>query len=82
MYPGAVLVKEGIFLYDGTVPGSIKIFKHSFKYGSGDYEDPPEIQEDIEGEFYYVGFGSVTERDKVTSGSMALNSLEAAIREA
>jgi hypothetical protein len=82
MYPGAVLVKEGVFLYDGTVPCSVKIFKHYMKYGSGNHEDPPDIQNDLEGEYYYIGFGSTTEKEKITSGSMALNTLEEAILEA
>jgi len=82
MFPGAVLVKEGIFLYDGTIPCSVKIFRHNIKYGSGDREDSPESCDDLVGEFYYIGFGSTTERNKITSGSMALDSLEDAIREA
>jgi hypothetical protein len=82
MYPGAILIKEGSFLYDGIVSCSIKIFKHNIRYGSGDHKDVPEIRNDQEGEYYYIGFGSTTERSQITSGSNAIDSLEAAIEEA
>ena len=40
------VVKEGTWLYDGTVPTGVRIVSCSIRYGSGDWEDPPETQED------------------------------------
>ena len=40
------VVKEGTWLYDGTVPTGVRIVSCSIRYGSGDWEDPLEIQED------------------------------------
>jgi hypothetical protein len=36
MYENSDIVKEGVFLYDGTVPCDIRIFKHHKRYGTGD----------------------------------------------
>ena len=82
MYDNSEIVKEGVFLYDGTVPCDIRIFKHGKRYGTGDPFDEPEFRDDAEGEFYYIEFGSTVERGKFVSGSWAVPSLEAAIDEA
>lgn len=82
MYENSEIVKEGVFLYEGSVPCDIRIFKHNMRYGTGDPHDDPEDRDDIEGEFYYIEFGSTFERGKFTSNSLALPSLEAAIEEA
>ena len=82
MYENSEIVKEGIFLYDGTVLCDIRIFKHGKRYGTGDPFDEPEFRDDADGEFYYIEFGSTVERGKFVSGSWALPSLEAAIEEA
>ncbi len=82
MYENSEIVKEGVFLYDGSVPCDIRIFKHNMRYGTGDPYDDPEYRDDVEGEFYYIEFGSTVERGKFVSGSLALPSLEAAIEEA
>ena len=82
MYEDSEIVKEGGFLYDGTVPGDIRIFKHGKRYGTGDPFDEPEFRDEAEGGFYYIEFGSTAERGKYISGSRALPSLEAAIEEA
>ncbi|MCM3905105.1 MAG: hypothetical protein ND866_25710 [Pyrinomonadaceae bacterium] len=82
MFENAEVVKVGTFLYDGTVICDIRIVKHNGRYGTGDPFDEPKFREDIEGEFYYIEFGSTVERGKFVSGSQALPSLEAAVREA
>ena len=82
MYENSEIVKEGVFLYDGTVPCDIRIFKHEKRYGTGDSFDEPEVRDDAGGEFYYIEFGSTVERGKFVSGSWALSSLEAAVEEA
>ncbi|MCM3902475.1 MAG: hypothetical protein ND866_12275 [Pyrinomonadaceae bacterium] len=52
------------------------------RYGTGDPYDDPEYRDDVEGQFYYIEFGSTVERGKFVSGSFALPSFEAAIEEA
>lgn len=59
---GEVVVKSGTFLYDGSVLCDLRIVRSQIRPGSGDWEDPPEIANDKEGEFFYVQFGSTTER--------------------
>jgi hypothetical protein len=82
MYENSKIIKEGVFLYDGTVACDIRIFKHNMRYGTGDPNDDPEYRDDLEGEFYYIEFGSTVERGKFVSGSAALPTIEAAIEEA
>lgn len=40
------VVKEGTWLYDGTVPTGVRIVSCSIRYGSGDCQDPPEVRAD------------------------------------
>lgn len=49
MFPGmedAEVVKEGIARYAGEVDYTVRIIKWHTLYGSGDFEDPPEIAND------------------------------------
>jgi len=64
LYKGEVVVKSGTFLYDGTVTCDLRIVRSQVRPGSGDWEDPPELADDKEGEFFYVQFGSTTERGR------------------
>jgi hypothetical protein len=73
------VVKEGIFLYAGEVECDIKIVRSPIRYGSGDYEDPPEIQYDIACETFYIWFGSTTERGVFNSVGGGYPSLKAAM---
>ncbi len=50
------LVLRGSWLYSGTVPCEIKIVCQNVAYGTGDYEDDPEMAEDKEGLFFYILF--------------------------
>ena len=52
--PPGTLVRTGTWLYDDTVPSRVEIWLRPVKYGSGDYEDAPEFQDDQYGEFYEV----------------------------
>lgn len=79
MFDDSEIIKEGIFYYDGTVPCDIRIVKVNWRYGTSDYEDEPNIREDIEGEFYDVLYGSTVERGKFVSQSSGFNSLKEAI---
>lgn len=53
-----VIVKRGIWLYDGQVETDIIIKKCSVLYGSGDYQVPPEIQNDQNIENYTILYGT------------------------
>jgi hypothetical protein len=50
------VVARGSWLYDGTVRRSVLIIRGDVHYGSGDYEDPPEVAEDREVETFYVSY--------------------------
>jgi hypothetical protein len=72
-------VKTGTFLYAAEVVCDICVVQSQVRYGTGDYEDPPEIANDIEAEAYYVHYGSTTQRGVFSAGSMAFPSLEQAV---
>src|SRR4030095_1951228 len=65
---GGVTVKQGTFLYDGTVTCDVRIVRTEMCYGSGDHEDPPEIRDDQPGPCFYVEWGSTTTRGDYISG--------------
>lgn len=73
--PNETVVKEGTYLYDGRVECDIRIVHSPMRYGSGDYEDSPEIENDVEIDTYYVWFGSITERGRFDAGGGAYSSL-------
>ena len=64
LYEGEVVVKRGTFLYDGTVTCNLRIVRRRVRPGSGDWDDPPELANDKEGEYFYVQFGSTTDRGR------------------
>jgi hypothetical protein len=64
LHEGEVVVKSGTFLYDKTVICDLRIVRSQVRPGSGDWEDLPELADDKEGEFFYVQFGSTTERGR------------------
>jgi hypothetical protein len=49
-------VLSGTWLYDGTVECGVEVWRRNWRPGTGDYEDPPEIRDDLEGEWYEVVF--------------------------
>ena len=49
-------MKQGTWLYDGLVPSIVCIYRGDIVYGPGDYEDPPEIQDDCHCECYCVEY--------------------------
>jgi hypothetical protein len=77
-----VVEMEGTFLYDGTVVCDLRIVRRPVRFGSGDYEDPPEIRDDLVQDTYYVEYGSTTERSVFNAGGGAHDSLRAAITSA
>lgn len=52
--PNETVVKLGVFLYDGRIECDVRIVHSPIRYGSGDYEDPPEIENDLEQDIYYI----------------------------
>jgi hypothetical protein len=74
------IVKEGTALYADEVVYSVHILKHGWSYGSGDYEDEPEVQEDREGEFYYIRFKLPQHMGRYSGLEGAYSSFEEAIQ--
>ena len=73
------VVKTGTFLYDDLVLCDVRIVYSTICYGSGDWEDPPELAEDRDGEFFAVQWGSTTARGVFNAGSGGGNSIQEAI---
>ena len=73
--PHGDIVKRGVWLYDGSVPVAIRIVRGDTYFGSGDYEDPPEIQDDREVETFVVWYESAGEPGRFCNGSAQFFSL-------
>lgn len=73
------IVKEGTFLYDDCVECDICIVCSAVRYGSGDSEDLPEIENDVDIHTYYLWFGSTIERGKYNAGGGGYSSLAEAM---
>ena len=39
-------IRVGEWLYDGRISLAVRLFKSDTRWGSGDYEDPPEVSDD------------------------------------
>ena len=72
------LVAVGKWLYDDTIECVVHIVRRNIAYGSGDYEDPVEIREDREGEFYYLKFFTPANPGRNSSEAGAFDSIELA----
>ena len=70
-------VQFGTWLYAGSVPCEVKIVRHHTLYGSGDYEDPPEIADDREVECFYILFHTPVGHPQWVGGGAALSLAEA-----
>jgi hypothetical protein len=60
----------------------LRILRHGWYYGSGDYEDEEYTREDREGEFYYIEYGSPINPTENKSRAGGYESLEEAMRAA
>jgi hypothetical protein len=49
-----VPIQRGSWLYDGVLPCEVRIVRHDVRLGSRDLEDPPEVAQDQNVEWYYV----------------------------
>ena len=54
------VVREGTWLYDGTLPTGVRIVSSPIRYGSGDYEDPPDVRDDYQIAGFDVQWASPT----------------------
>ena len=72
--PGETVVATGTFTY-GAVECDLRIVLSPIRYGSGDYEDEPEIGNDVVQDTYYVQYGSVTQRGVFHAGGGGYPSL-------
>ncbi|WP_119965670.1 hypothetical protein [Simplicispira lacusdiani] len=79
LQPGERVVREGTFLYDLQIECDVRIVYSPIHYGTGDWEDPPEIQNDLEQDTYYVQYGSTTERGRFNAGGGGHRSLPEAM---
>ncbi len=80
--PNETVVMEGTFLYDGKVECDLRIVCSAIRYGSGDYEAPPEIANDVEKTTFYIEFGSTTQRGVFNARGGACDSLDEAMSDA
>ena len=75
--PDGEVIKRGEFLYDGAVQTDVRIVAHATTYGSGDYEDPPEMQYDRDIPSFAIEWGSPGERGVFRSGVPNFSTLPA-----
>jgi hypothetical protein len=76
------VVKAGTWLYNGEVLCDVRIVFTRFRWGSGDYEDPPEYRDDQMRDTYHIMYGSTMERGKFGPvGYGRCDTLEEAVRE-
>ena len=62
------IMKQGILLYDHALEYSVIIVESDILYGTGDFDDPPEIAEDRECLCYYAWCDSPHSRNEYCSG--------------
>ena len=66
-------VKRGTWLYAGSIPCEVRIVRHHTLYGTGDYEDPPDIANDREVECFYLLFHTPAGKPPWVGGGAALS---------
>jgi hypothetical protein len=69
-------IKWGTWLYAGSIPCEVRIVKHHTFYGTGDYEDSPEIAEDQNVECFYILYQTPVGEPPWVRGGAALTLLE------
>ena len=75
----AKIVKRGICLYDHCVEYEVIIIESNIRYGSGDYEDPPEIAEDREITCYSCSYEDMVNRGAFSMGRGGYGSIREAV---
>jgi len=79
LYAGEKVIKNGTFLYDGTILCDVRIVCSQTRPGSGDLQDASEWAEDHHAEFFYVQYGSTTARGQFNSHGGGCASLQEAM---
>jgi hypothetical protein len=72
--PNEKIVAAGTFVY-GDTECELRVVLSPVRYGSGDYEDDPEIAGDFVADTYYVQYGSVTQKGIFNAGGGGYPSL-------
>jgi len=71
-------VKQGVWLYDSKFPSKVILEFRNISYGSGDYEDSPELRDDVYGEFLYLLFYSPNDENCILSRAGPFNTISEA----
>ncbi len=50
------IVREGVWLYAGTVPVNVRVLYSSQRWGSGDYEDEAPVRDDQNSPCYFLAY--------------------------
>ncbi len=79
MFDYSDVIKEGTAIYDKTLSYEVRINQSLVWYGSGDYEDTPEIQENRTMKCYYVWYESLTEQGRFNASGGAFLTLAEAM---
>ena len=74
------VVKRGVFAYAGSVQCGVEIVQTDSRPGTGDYEDPEGVREDVRGTFYEIRYQSAAGDGRFSSGVFGFESVEAAMR--
>ena len=72
-------LRTGVWLYNGTVPCRVEIWRRNLKPGTGDYQDPPEISDEQVGEWYAVEYAAAGEDRVGQAGGGFFSTLDAAL---
>lgn len=62
------VVKSGTFLYSGLRVCKVRILQTDFSPGTGDHEDPPDVQNDKHGTFFEVQYTAPREQRFAAGG--------------
>jgi hypothetical protein len=73
------VVKRGTFLYAGSVECDLRIVHSPVRFGTGDYEDPSDVRDDVQVDTFYVEYGSTTHRGAFNAGGGGYPSIAEAV---
>lgn len=73
------IVREGVWLYAGSVPVAVRILLSAETWGSGDYEDEESIRENRQEECYFLAYEMAAAPGKFCNLVPNLMSLEEAV---
>ncbi len=79
VFTDTIAIKRGKCIYSGSTEYEVKIVKWHVLYGTGDYYDPPEIQNDRNVECYYVLYEDLVNKGTFNAGGGGYLSLDEAV---